>query len=137
MIEGLTALPWVHEKRDQPHQETALQCDYCMDNLPTAVRASMNCGHLPASEHGGTPERFAAGLELTVCAGYTTGLPDVEDIARQFSHWENGAMDHVCPRGVPKPLLDGLVILKSASEARAAYRMREALEKQKAGNRGG
>ena len=89
------------------------------------MRAAMSCGWMPAEARTGEscwmPDD---GAELTVCAGYTTRLPDVIDVTQQFYHWEAGALDHVCPAGVPKPLLTGLTIYKNAGEARSAYRVR-------------
>lgn len=95
----------------------------------------MSCGWIPAEARTGEscwqPD---GGAELTICAGFTTRLPDVIDVTHQFYHWEAGALDHACPAGVPKPLLMGLTIYKNAGEARSAYRMREANEKRGGGN---
>ena len=130
VLEGLTALPWVQEKRQE--QGEFLDCDSCMEHFNHHVRAEMHCGLMPASAHrDGQRWEPSDGTELTTCAGYTTKLPDVVDVAIHFAHWENGALDHVCPGGAPKPLLNGLVRLKTASESRSSFRMRESAAKNR------
>ena len=74
------------------------------------------------------------GTELSLCAGYTTQLPDVRDVNLNFYHWENGVIREVCPDGVPKPLLLGLSLFKSAGETRASLRMHEQAEEAKRRN---
>ncbi len=98
----------------------------------------MNCGLMPASAHTKeSPPIIPDGTPITVCPGYTTTLPDVIDVTHQFAHWENGSLGHVCPNGVPKPLLVALNMFKNAGENRAAYRMREAEANRKRGGGGG
>lgn len=130
----MRALPWVHEARD--NDPTFLDCDHCMETLTPAMRATLRCGFMPAAAHvDGQRWSPADGTELTVCAGYSTSLPDVIDVACSYAHWENGALDHACPGGAAKPLLQGIVMLKSATERRATFRMRE--QADKARQRGG
>lgn len=141
MIEGVVALPWLQEARIENGTDF-LRCEDCLQNNgdDIGLRRSMHCGYIPESQWlGETPALMPAdGTPLHTCAGYTTALPDVADIAGQFYHWENGCLDLACPGGASRPLLHGLTIFKSAGEARAAYRAREAAEKAKrgAGTRG-
>ena len=100
----------------------------------------MNCGLMPAAAHVAGEQGAwspADGSEFSICPGYTVALPDVIDVTHQFNHWENGALDHVCPAGVPKPLLVGLTLYKNAGEARSAFRMREAHKNRERGGHGG
>ena len=115
-----------------------------MEHNDTTLRQSMAFGWIPAAAHVDVPwqpdDRDAFdeedGSALTICAGYTTTLPDVIDIASNFHHWENGALDHVCPSGVPAPMLVGLNLFKNAGESRSAFRMAEANREREERNRG-
>jgi hypothetical protein len=51
----------------------------------------------------------------TTCAGYTTDLPEVIDIARLYRHWSKGAVD---VRSLPRPIEDGIELLDAATNSR-------------------
>lgn len=114
-VEGLQALPWLHEARaDDP---TFLDCDHCMKHNDYEIRRRMACGYIPADEHlrgmKWQPDPDS-GIELTVCAGYSTSLPDVIDVARAYHHWKAGALRDVTGDQPPCPaLLDCLTLLES------------------------
>ena len=51
-----------------------------------ADRAEMSCGLLPAAERSGefvAPDEW--GMAVSVCPGYSTSLPQVEEVSR--AHW--------------------------------------------------
>lgn len=113
-----------------------------MDTIPVECRQEMHCGWLPRETHvGGTdgvyqPDDFAAfndddETSLSICAGYTTTLPEVGDVVRNFYHWENGTIREMCPSGVSRPLLVGLSLYKSSGEGRSAFRLAEQAEQQR------
>ena len=103
-----------------------------MATNPPEFRQTMRCGLMPVAEGVGLAWGGHHGLELDVCAGYTTALPDVIDVAATFAHWENGALDLACAgEQPPQSLIDGLSIFK------AAIHDREWREHEKAKQKGG
>ena len=87
-----------------------------MTNNDIEMRRSFGCGYLPPTERAEVPLWGGVhDLELTVCAGYSTSLPEVIDIAATFMHWENGALSTACGGDVPpQTLVDGLTLYKAA-----------------------
>ncbi len=139
MIEGVAALPWIQEARIENGRDF-LRCEACLkeNGDDIGLRRAMHCGLMPSDQWLGDSPAFliADGTPLETCAGYTTSLPEVSDISRQFFHWENAALSNSVPGGACPALLEGLVLFKSAGEARASYRIKEQADKAKAGNRG-
>jgi hypothetical protein len=99
------------------------------------MRATMNCGLLPVERRvGGSVWGSQHGLDLETCAGYTTRLPDVIDIASQFSHYEHGALSTVCGGDpLPQALLDGLAQLTAARRDREWREHKKQVDASKGG----
>jgi len=104
-----------------------------MANNTPEMRGALGCGYLPPAERADRPLWGGIhDLELTVCAGYSTALPEVIDIAATFMHWENGALSTACGGDMPpQTLVDGLVLYKAAINDREWKEH----EKNKAGGR--
>ena len=65
-----------------------------------AQRLSMGCGYEPRSDRASPwqPPDGKVGYEgptIEHCAGYTTSLPEVIEVARARFHWDKGALAHV------------------------------------------
>lgn len=86
----------------------------------------MHCGFIPAAQHVDgmrwEPETF----KLETCAGYTTTLPDVLDVAMSFAHWETGQLALMCDgEQPPRALLDGIAVLKDSVSELEAWHHRD------------
>lgn len=108
-------------------------CTTCKASTSAAERSLIACGWLPLAE-GATPVQFP-GLDgeydaegayvpaLTVCAGYTTRLPQVIEAGRARLHWERGTLRARCDGREPTPiLLDALEVSEGARNELSDYR---------------
>jgi hypothetical protein len=75
-----------------------------MANLSKDTRRMEGCGYEPAWEHARPDVTGYTGPKLTVCAGYSTNLPEVIEAARGWSHWKNGELTSFA-RGMPTEAL--------------------------------
>lgn len=51
------------------------------------------------------------GPDLTVCAGYTVNLPEVNEIAQARAHWKVGSLTHFCDgETASEELLQGVLV---------------------------
>jgi hypothetical protein len=87
-----------------------------MADLPDEMRAAMNCGLMPVERRvGGSVWGSQHGMDLQVCAGFTTELPEVVDIALHYQHFKHGTLAVSLAGAVaPNPLIDGVTILEAA-----------------------
>ena len=81
------------------------------------MRQLIGCGYEPAVPQAKPwqPPQTRLGYRHrplpTVCAGYSTRLPEVTEIARAHTHWSKGSLDAFC--GEPSEfLLLGIEILE-------------------------
>lgn len=92
-----------------------LDCGYCQSTTTEPMRSLLGCGWLPASDDARPWVHPGDTREYTTCAGYTTDLPEVIDIARLYRHWSKGAVD---VRSLPRPIEDGIELLDAATNSR-------------------
>lgn len=135
MIEGIRALPWIEEARGKDGQSDLLTCERCMQCNDYQMRRFMKCGYLDDSEHLNGSFWQPDAFDLTVCAGYSTTLPEVVDAVTNYHHYDTGQLRDACD-GQPSPvLLQALSLLKGAVLSKDAYRMKEQAKKN-GGNHG-
>lgn len=95
------------------------------------VRAALGCAYLPRAKRA-FPWRHQGdeGPPFTVCAGYTTKLPEVVEAAGAFQHWEKGTIEHRF-RGyeITETLMDALEILGAGVAAVQAWTLKRQSEK--------
>lgn len=116
-VEGIRALPWLQAARRGNAEH--LNCGSCR-TLDVATRRAIRCGWESVSDSGRAWHPFKlGGPPLTVCAGYTSQMPDVVDVARAFLHWEKGQLQLRNPDPPPQ-LLDGIEILSMEINAQQA-----------------
>lgn len=102
-----------------------LDCKTCQSFAGPPLRQQMGCGWLAPVENPGQVWHHNGdlGTEATVCAGYTTQLPEVMDIVRHRLHWEKGALPiRLAGAEPPSTLLDGIEALHYAVERYGAWR---------------
>lgn len=86
----------------------------------------MGCGYEPAldrTKHMLTMWQPPQG-EATVCAGYTTSLPEVREVALMYRHWKTGNLAVACPAPTEE-LLALIVMLDSEVNALDVWRLEE------------
>jgi hypothetical protein len=108
-------LPWLQEqsKREPASVEHLQDCGPCKQRYPSEVRRDMGCAYEPDQERTFMWRHIGdSGPKPTTCAGYTTKLPMVREVAASYIHWEKGTLEQRF-RGheLPEPLLDALEIL--------------------------
>lgn len=134
MIEGIRALPWIEEARSKDGQSDLLTCDKCMQFNSEQIRRVMRCGFIPEGDHVKGMFWQPEGHDLTVCAGYTTSLPEVVDAIANYDHYETGNLHYACG-GDPQPvLLQAVALLRGSVRSKDAYRMREQAKKNGGAN---
>ncbi len=118
-----------------------------MSDTPEPTRQQLGCGFAPLpAEHlmrfrrvpspcgyKGTARKLEDGRETTepeTCPGYTTGLPEVIEVARARFHWKQGG-----PRAIgiddwqDHPLTIGIEILEGASNEAEHWRYENPVKK--------
>ena len=139
VVEGLRLLPWVSAAREQMKDDNHygadeyLDCDACKRRCDSVIRSTFACGWVPEaerSEHPLAPSALPRGLDVTVCAGYTTSLPEVLECGRAMAWRDKGCLPDMYNGQYPTPALrDGIDILSVEQSAAEAYRVRKAREK--------
>jgi hypothetical protein len=102
-----------------------LNCKVCHEQVEEPLRRAMGCGWITVPDEERTSVWRHPSDEddaPTTCAGYTTQLPDVVEIASAYQHWKNGALREACGRELSYSLVDGLVLLDSALSTWQAWR---------------
>lgn len=96
-------------------------CNRCQKLFPVDARVEMGCGWLPARAEpppDGVWSPAAAGPKATTCAGYTTALPDVLDIATAHLHWDRGELGSALGELRPSVTLrDGIELFRASTNA--------------------
>ena len=117
-MEGIQALPWFRDKVRRG--ESALDdCVKCKASTTTLIRQSLGCGYEPPAEgrvrltlwQPPAGKNGYRGEALTVCAGYTTNLPEVTEVAIARIHWGKGNAV-ILPQS--EDLLNAIVIAESS-----------------------
>jgi hypothetical protein len=96
-----------------------LDCDTC----PKPERRMLGCGWLRASDHLAGDRPFP---EASVCPGYTTRFPEVQEAARALIWAKRGGVAPLYGSGqLPSVLIDAIDILDSARNDVEAETYRE------------
>jgi hypothetical protein len=99
-----------------------------MQNMTTEQRRMIGCGFEPAHPAAVTwsppigGKGYAHG-KPTVCVGYTTNLPEVNETSLARLHWSKGAVDAYAQGEPSEALLDSIVILEGAEAHCSSYWM--------------
>jgi hypothetical protein len=108
VIEGLLHLPWLKEMASRDEKLPVADCDKCKSMTPKTQRQYLGCGYEPPLRGVRltmwNPPSGAAGFKgvgATVCAGYTTSLPEVQEVALDRIHWEHGSLRDACDGDLP------------------------------------
>ena len=134
MIEGIRALPWIEEARSKDGQSDFLTCETCMQSNGYQMRRVMKCGFIPVDEHVPGMHWQPDAFDLTVCAGYSTALPEVLDAVKNYDNYESGNLHYSCGGDPPPVLLDAISLLRGSVRSKDAYRMREQAKKNGGGH---
>lgn len=68
-----------------------------------------------------------SGPDPTICPGYTTNLPETQEIARAHMHWKNGALTAwLQGKAASEALLIGIEHVEAQVNAFEAWSMEEA-----------
>lgn len=95
MIEGLRLLPWLKEAiRRDGDQVGISNCEECKASLAQLPRQAIGCGYEPKTKliqiNMWHPPPAFSGPDPTVCAGYSTALPEVLETELARAHWSKG-----------------------------------------------
>lgn len=141
MIEGLRLLPHYQHAADVEFLLPST-CEDCKAHRDAHMRQQMGCPFEAAVRF--RPYLWAPvswrkrGVEPTVCPGYTTRLPLVEEIVSVFPQWEAGTLvAWLDGQPTTRPLLDALAHRKAGRDdfQRAQLEEAEAERKRRAGGR--
>jgi hypothetical protein len=98
VIEGVALLPWFQAAAHSAPLTLGnkVDCMKCKASHDQTTRQSWGCGYEVANpavpvvpwDHVGR-----TGPRPSTCAGYTTNLPEVIEVARLFRHWSKGSID--------------------------------------------
>lgn len=109
-------------------------CEKCKAMTTPTTRQALGCGFEAPSPRAQPWQPPSSKVGYTgpiaeVCAGYTTSLPAVTEIARARFHWDKGALELVV-RGEPlsEMLQIGIEVLESASNRLQRWRLTPAIE---------
>lgn len=114
--------PWFHEMNRRAPLGIA-DCSKCKEMTPQLQRQYLGCGYEPPLDdrtrltmwQPPMGENAHRGKGATMCAGYTTKLPEVREIQLASVHWETGNIGSVFGGAPPtEDLVTGLVWLKGA-----------------------
>lgn len=125
MIEGLLHLPWLKEMASREQKLSVADCDKCKAMNPKMQRQYMGCGYEPRLTgvrltmwRPPSGEVGFRGEDATVCAGYTTSLPEVQETALARIHWEHGSIRDACDGQRPtEEMLGSILILEGQYNA--------------------
>ena len=129
-LEGLSLLPWFQEAHQRDELGIA-NCSKCKETMQPLQRQYLGCGYLPPLEDrtrltmwkppSGT--KGYRGPEPTVCAGYTTTLPEVREVSLAHSHWSKGNLAAVLSETAHEHLAASIVILDGQCNAMQRWTM--------------
>lgn len=143
MIEGLRLMPRAHayaeeqEEDGDPYARVYGNCTECLEHFTRHQRAGMHCGYLPERERYGRPLQPVCSVEASVCYGYSTSLPEVQEAHRALSWRKDGALAEYLGGRMPTPVLrDAMDILSSAiaeTQGEVRRRLKEQHEERRRG----
>lgn len=97
------------------------------------IRQTLGCGYEPPIDDRRKltmwrpPAAFKG--EVTMCAGYTTSLPEVREVALMYRHWLMGNLAPALGRlAATEDLLSLIVVMDSEANALEHWRMTKAAE---------
>lgn len=138
MIEGLRLLAPYQDAADEGLVPAT--CEECKSHRDASKRQQMGCGFEPAIAI--RPYLWAPlawrkrDVSPSVCPGYSTRLPLVEEIVRLLPQWEAGTLvEWLDGQPTTRPLLDGLAHAKRGIDEHRAAKAEERAEEIK--RRGG
>lgn len=125
-MEGLRLLPWLQRARRETKDPKMLDCTACQKNTTAQERSVMACGFEPPPPSAqpwappglswpDKPDGAQGGP--SVCAGYSTTLPEVREVTRAHVHWADGRgtlRDRYGGQDPTEVLLDGLELLQGS-----------------------
>lgn len=122
MIEGLRVAPaYFDARRDNVVPKS---CEECKRTVNATSRQYMACGFEPAV--AGAQPWSPSYMQTTVCPGYTTSLPAVEETLDAYPHWKAGYLTEALDGESPsKGLLDCLSALEGGINEHHAAEMRK------------
>lgn len=104
-------------------------CTKCKEMNPPQIRQTLGCGYEqpidPARLTMWRPPAAFRG-ELTVCAGYSTKLPEVCETQLLRAHWTRGNLSAACEP--TEDVLDAILILEGSSNSVQAWCYKPAAE---------
>lgn len=97
MIEGVRLLPWFQEsaRKSKGAMRYLSDCKLCMEDNPEEIRRMMGCGFIPDAPAPSTKPNGCE-LEVSVCVGYTTKLPEVAEVTRARMWWDKAQLREWC-----------------------------------------
>jgi hypothetical protein len=116
VTEGLALAPWLYEMNRRGSLGIA-NCSECQKMTQPTQRQYLGCGYLPPLDDRTrlTLWQPPRGAQATMCAGYTTKLPEVREIQLASVHWESGNIGAAFGGSPPsEDLLNGVVLFKGA-----------------------
>ena len=135
VIEGVRLLPWL-ELAARESKETVAHlrdCKTCMNQRSVESRQQMGCGYEKPSPfaspwvHTAFKRPADADPEKpypTVCAGYTTKLPEVIEVARAHFHSERETFVSLIGKRATPHLMTGIELMASEVNAVQTWSMR-------------
>lgn len=122
-------LPWFRDAARRDDLGIA-DCAKCKASTPQLQRQSLGCGYEPPTNRVAlnlwSPPDAYDGPPPTVCAGFTTALPEVMEAAFMRAHWKTGNLAAALG-GEPATdeLLAAIITLDYSFNAVEAFRMSE------------
>jgi hypothetical protein len=113
-----------------------------MKNLSPLQRQGLRCGYLPivdAMPHGARSQTWVPPYmrdevrTLETCPGYTTRLPEVEEIRQVYPAFKAGYAAELLTEAPTPETIAGCIVLDNAANARDAQRLKD---QQKGGGDG-
>jgi hypothetical protein len=120
-----------------PHYQR--DCSNCMKHLSPQQRQYLRCGYLPpvATSTTGTAIRtWVPGYlrdelaTLETCPGYTTTLPEVEEVRQVYPAYKAGYAEELLGERPTRETIAACIVLDNAANARDAQRMKDAQEER-------
>lgn len=105
-----------------------------METTQAQIRQTMGCAYEPPPDEPLRPFvhiAVPAGCEVepTVCAGYSTKLPEVIEAARARLHWSKGSLDHFCRGYATQQLLMAIEVHDAAINETQAWSIKNPQKK--------
>lgn len=105
-------------------------CSTCKTMNPATQRQYLGCGYEPPLDRvrltlwQPPSGKIGSKTEATVCAGYTTNLPEVREVALMHRHWSTGNLEMgLCGAKPTEELMALIVVLDSEVNGVDVWRM--------------